>query len=101
MLDDGFANRYSQACELVICYASTTTMGSYSSHWKDGKKIWSIEHNIDGNGTRIIDGVPDQALMKILSTKLKCQSQENDGVDHVYEVPEAWAEYTTGFHFER
>mgnify|MGYP003575526510 CR=1 FL=1 len=83
----------SQMAELLTCHVEEHVMHSACSFWKDGHKLWSVEHEaqIDQNHLTIYGNPPLE--LSVIRQRLV---NEPD-VDRVFDVPIEIAKSVTGF----
>ena len=79
-------------------------MASGVAGWKNGEKVWSVEHNGE-EGVFHLDtqGSPPDSLEEIVSShrsQQEAEGGESAGVDLIFEIPVVLAEKLTGFHHE-
>lgn len=103
--DDLGAATLSNIERLIICTIDETSMVSISSEYRNGSKLWSIEHDAQIGDLHLeVQGAPPKALKPIRETFLKQQkSQDETGllVDFLFEVPIELAANITGYRHDR
>ena len=106
--DMGFTNRLpldklSKGTELVEFLVEEHVMASYANGWKDGRRIWSIEHDA-GQGIMHIEeeGNPPAQYAEIRDRLINAQEAEGGKweVDHVVDIPVQVAQLLTGFRYD-
>lgn len=94
----------SAGAELVTCMLSSTVMVSSAACWRDGRRIWSIEHPERGGGEYrlIAEGALPESYASILERLVARQVEAdrlNDNVDYIFNVPVDVAGSVTRFDY--
>lgn len=89
------AERLSKNAEVVISAVHEGCMLSNASYWRDGKMIWSVEHDPElGFDHLAIKGQPSEQLRKVqdyLEEHSEC---------FPFEVPLEWARLVSGYRYD-
>jgi hypothetical protein len=81
-LDDEVVARLSVSGELVVCSVEEHAMCSAAFGWRDGKRIWSIEHvSEEGRDHRETSGTLPPRFAEIRDGLLRDQEHGSDEVD--------------------
>lgn len=106
--DMGFTNRLplgslSKGAELVDFLVEEHVMASNANGWKNGHKIWSIEHDT-GQGIMHVKADGDLPLQYAEIRDRLLKKQEAEGkkpeVDYVIDIPVEVAKVLTGFRYD-
>jgi len=97
--------RLSKGAELVACFVEEHVMFSAAALWRDGSKIWSIEHDAQ-QGVRhlVVSGQLPAEIEVIIEEAKSSQDAEdkgNAGVDFIFDIPVDAAQRLTGFRYDR
>lgn len=98
-LSDELLAKVSKGAEVVACFIDEHVMVSCARGWKDGKKLWSIDHDASG-GPAPIDsaGQLPEAFVAIRRDCEQQQARDPQGAcDYHWEAAPALAEVLTGF----
>lgn len=91
----------SKGCEAVACSIEEHVMFSSCAFWKKGKKTWSVTHRGDEGPLDIVKtGKPPEScalLERELIEAQKKEDNENESVDHVFDLPLVMAKQLVGF----
>jgi hypothetical protein len=105
--NDKTFQQITQSCEIVTCAVEEHTMYSAASHWKDGQKLWSVDHDSSkGVENLMISGDLPLAYASIRDRQLAHQRSDRTanqgiGVDYVFEVPIQLADELTGYRHDK
>jgi hypothetical protein len=83
----------SKTAELLTCHVEEHVMQSGCSYWKEGRKVWSVEHDAQIDQTHL-------TISGNLPTELGAIRQKlvnEPGVDRIFDVPVEIAKLVTGF----
>ncbi|HEY4059945.1 MAG TPA: DUF6461 domain-containing protein [Kofleriaceae bacterium] len=96
--DDDLLKRLSAGCELVGCVVEEHVMISGAWCWKNGEKMWSVDHDSQRSIEHLdtTGAVPAQ-IAGIRDRLLTDQRDNDDDVDIVFNAPLELAKMITGF----
>lgn len=99
-LRDRTLRTLSQSCELVACHFNETVMACGASEWRNGKKIWSVEHDCQSGSAHLdVRGEPPEGFSR-LRDKLLQKQLNDDNCDYVFDVPIELARQRVGFRYD-
>jgi hypothetical protein len=98
-------DQLSQGADLVAGFVEEHVMFSGAVLWRDGAKIWSVEHDAQ-RATRdlVVAGQPPAELSVLIEEARSSQDAEDQGdaeCDFFFDVPVGIAERITGFRHDR
>ncbi len=83
--------------EVVTCFVEEHVMYSRASGWKDGRRVWSITHDLQrGYGHLETDGDLPPVFAPIRD-RLTAEQLGQDHADYIFDVPVEVAQVLTGF----
>lgn len=89
--------RLSAGCELVACAIEEHVMYSSAQCWRDGQRVWHIEHaSEEGDRHLAIEGQPPDGLAQRVADAERDQA-EDDEVDSFFDIPLDCARLLVGF----
>ncbi|HEY1122925.1 MAG TPA: hypothetical protein VGE67_15040 [Haloferula sp.] len=90
-----------QAPEAITCFVEEHVMASGAAAWKNGKEIWSVDHESEKGIFHLdIKGTPPEALAGIARSsraEQEAEGGESSDVDLTFDVPVALVESLVGF----
>lgn len=85
-----------------ICEVNETVMRSSAELWKDGQQLWKVTHT--GDGDDIFDlsetGALPDGYLELKQKHMSDQKNDDEGVDHIFEIPLNLAALDFGFRHE-
>jgi hypothetical protein len=94
VMEEEIPAQLSQGGEVVACRLSESVMASACLGWKDGAKLWEVEHESDEEDPNhlAVEGTPPAAFEEIASRMRAKQAEEDSGdpemaVDYIWEIP--------------
>lgn len=89
----------SKRYETYICEVNETVMWSSAEFWKEGQQIWKVTHA--GEGEDVFDlsvsGALPEGFSDLKQMHTSNQENEDEGVDHIFEIPLDLAASDCGF----
>ncbi|WP_231962408.1 hypothetical protein [Symmachiella dynata] len=74
--------------ELLFCDVNETCMSSFATGWENGVEKWIVFHDAQQSPAHLVtDGEPPDGYVAIRDAKLREQADDDDDVDHVFDVP--------------
>ncbi len=100
-VSDALLARLSRGCEAVACFVEEHVMVSQATGWRDGRKVWSVDHDSEVAVEHLaVTGEPPAELASIRQAA-ESQQREDDGeVDYLFDVPPALAKALVGYHHD-
>jgi len=87
--------------EAITCFVEEHVMASGAASWKNGGKVWSVDHEAEKGIFHLdIQGTPPELLAGIISAskaEQEAEGGESADVDLTFDVPVALAEALVGF----
>ena len=79
--------------ELLTCHVEEHVMQSGCAYWKEGEKVWSVEHDAQIDHTHLT--ISGNAPTELGAIRQRLVNEP--GVDRVFDVPVEMAKLVTGF----
>ncbi len=104
LTEDATLNRLSGKAEVVMCFVEEHVMYSFAACWRDGQRIWSVQHDSeDGIESLMVKGqLPDSFTQ--ISDKLFAEQAAAGGkkakVDCIFAIPVEFAQSLTGYRYD-
>jgi hypothetical protein len=97
--------RLSKGAEVVACFVEEHVMFSGVALWRDGSKIWSVEHDAqEGIHHLTVVGALPPEMSPIIEEAKSSQNAEDQGdaeVDFIFDIPVDIAQRIAGFRYDR
>jgi hypothetical protein len=97
--------RLSTGADLVACFVEEHVMFSGAASWRDGSRIWSVEHDGQKEGFRdlVVTGDLPGEMFGIIDKAKASQDAEGSTaeVDFFFDIPVDIARQITGFRYDR
>lgn len=92
----------SHKADLVHCEVNETVMWSSSEFWSKGKSVWNVTHAGDGDDRFDLNtkGELPSQFSDIKEQQFQTQKNEEEDVDHIFEIPLDLAKSYIGFRHE-
>lgn len=101
ILDDGVLARLSREGEVVTCFVEEHVMASQSSCWRDGVRVWRVDHESErGEHDLRTEGTPPASLASHHASAIEAEAADPPGdlaVDFIFDVPVALAGEIVGY----
>jgi len=101
ILDDGVLASLSRGGEIVTCFVEEHVMASQASFWRDGVRIWRVDHESErGERDLRAEGEPPVTLAAHRERALQAEQAEEPGdltVDYIFDVPVNLAAEIVGY----
>jgi hypothetical protein len=95
----------SKEAEVVASFVEEHVMFSGSVLWRNGQKIWSVEHDAqEGVHHLVVSGEVPPEMSLIIDEARSSQDAEDRGdaeVDFIFDVPVDMSQLLTGFRYDR
>jgi hypothetical protein len=97
LTSDRMLKHFSDGCRILVCRIEEHVNFSAAEAWKDGVRLWSIEHEGDTDVPDLeVKGHPPEAYA-ILENGARESQQLDPEVDHLFDVPLRLAASIAGF----
>ena len=74
--------------ELLFCDVNETTMSSFATAWENGVERWVVFHDAQQSLTHLVtSGDLPAGYDAIRDSKQRDQADDDDDVDHIFDVP--------------
>jgi hypothetical protein len=101
LVSDSVLSIISSDCSFVACSIEEHVNYVVSSSWRNGRKIWVVEHFGDrGSSDLTVSGEPPSELLQIrerCSVEQATQPQSKHQVDYIFDIPLELAKCIIGF----
>ena len=96
--DIALLTKLSENRHVIAGYAEEHVMCSASYGWKQGKKIWTIEHDLTKGATHIYtEGTLPDCFSASLAQIKERSDEDGDGCDYYFDLPHMVSTNITGF----
>lgn len=101
--DFALLTKISENRHVIACYAEEHVMCSAAYGWKHGKKIWTIEHDLNEGSQHVhTEGtLPDHFSDCLAQIENRANEDIGEGCDHFFDLPHLVATKITGFSHDR
>ncbi|MBL8451677.1 MAG: hypothetical protein JNK97_02950 [Zoogloea sp.] len=87
----------SEGCELVACNIEEHVMYASAECWRDGQRLWHIEHASEEGGDHLaVEGTPPDSLQRLLA-ELRQRPRDDDESGDFFDIPLDCAMALVGF----
>lgn len=84
--------------EVVTCFVEEHVMYSSASYWRDGRRVWSIMHDLQRGAAHLeTEGTLPPAFAPVRDRLSAELAGKQDRVDYIFDVPVEVAKALTGF----
>jgi hypothetical protein len=95
----------SRGAEVVACFVEEHVMFSAAAFWRDGLRVWSVEHDAqEGIRHLVVAGELPAEMSAIIKESEAAQDAEDEcdsEVDYIFEIPVDIAQRITDFRYDR
>jgi hypothetical protein len=95
----------SKGAEVLASFVEEHVMVSVAALWREGSKIWSVEHDAqEGPRHLVVSGELPAEMAAIIDEAKSSQDAEDKGdaeVDFIFDAPVDIAQRLTGFRYDR
>lgn len=87
----------SVGCDVVACAIEEHVMYASAEYWRDGQRIWRIEHcGEEGENHLAVEGRPPAGLAQLVAETQRMQAEDGE-VGWYFEIPLDCAKQSVGF----
>ena len=103
LLEDAVLRQLSQIGEVVMCFVEEHVMASSASCWRNGQRVWSVDHDAGGRKgieTLYVNGQPPASFGAIrdrLFSEQAAAGGSKADVDCIFDIPVELAHSLVGF----
>ena len=89
----------SKSTEVISVFVEEHVMYSRASCWKDGKRVWSVEHDNERGGLADVrsEGLVPASYQAILSELLQRLKEDPEPCDYLFDAPTMLAQDITSY----
>ena len=93
--------RLSVGCEIITCIVEEHVMYSYASEWKNGNRVWEIEHDFDKGIWHLETRGDLPSAFLSIHDHLRSEQEEHGGdasdTDFIFDIPVEVSAALTGY----
>lgn len=105
LLNDAKLAELSDGCEVLFCDVEEHVMCSAASGWRNGLKIWSVEHDSQYGIYHLVREGAVPEILSAISIELNSQQDAEGGekadVDYIFDIPVELTKSFTGYRYDQ